>query len=1321
MSGYRPPPRFLRTAAGCTCILMWLSAPAFAVIRVELQIDEPLQGRSVPWPVTTGVPFPRDGLARAENCRLVDDTGRERLLQTRVAATWDAERTSIRWLTIDFIAEPGRSYVLEFGPDIERGRFESPLQIQDGELLNVQTGGLEAEFSKDSPAVLANLRVDLSGDGRITPEEAVAGDSEHYYLDHDGTRCSSRGDGDRRRIEVEAAGPVRACVRVDGFYTGPAGQRIVEYRTRYHFFAGLGLMKVVDEFRIVGSADGVRFADIGFSLAVPLAIQDRTISVDSSGDDGNQTLRVPWRPETESISSFQSVYRHYGNPEYHAAVVENHPGGEQRLAQTDRMGPWMQMADASSVVTGSLRWFWQQFPKEWQATTDRMVLHLWSPRGGQLDFSERGIREFFGPKGRDYLLDAYPQPPTAPTSRYMMNGTAESLKQHDSNGQGINKHHEFFLHFAPAGQAREAQEYAALAARQPIALASGEWNCKTDVFGPLAARPNDSKYEAIVDRLFDLGRYAQDAFGDYGWWLFGAGPHYSYQWDERVKRHFADPRRFEYHTYQKETQLWWCYLRSGERKFYDWAIPSENHWVDIAVSHQPLKFQSQWRGGEPEHRTLDWPVGDWSIDGAAHFLRHHETGEAWLRGGSQFWASYHRTLETSTLAYYLTGDERYNDVVSYWRAYFSDLAGKTSGSTDIKPWHRQQAWFEPTESGEPAKTWAEMIRDYAPFNSGSRHQLTLLFNLATLYEHTWDPKIGQALEEYAAAFLDPDHPIGVWRSQDNRLPASAEAPTMAHFWVPALWKYARATQDPRMNDIFQRYFEACYYADPFHEDVGSYSSVHIGYAYYFTRDPRHLRPALRELERLLPNSAPLANPRELGGRLYNPYVPIRSFTGVPRLIWALDAAKRDGVAIPEPEPLEPQRVPMAFKKTAGKAIEMTLWGFDDSTLLLGPDGKPPANIETSTQRHVSHLQPFDRTLRNYAVFTYKITIPADAPAGFYSLAPRLETAILRLRGAHALLCNASQPLAISPGQTWRVRAAGVEEPILESGQLGSLEIIEGRSAHEYRIENVGSRPAWFRIANWPEEQCWMTTGDELPQATPGREQTRAARSPVAQIDPDQQYVPGRFGKAVQIHSKRQLHIPDHVTHNGREIRLFDMQQGTLEFWVKILWDQRIQPVRSVTFLTNGFARVTNPGKLPTAEWAHVAVVWRPAKRDPSVTLVHVYVDGLDTTYYRSLWWPGYGNRPIQFSDQAKLLGAFVSRAPPGAVFALDELRVSATARYADLEVEFGNRQTFNPVRFDPPQKPFAPDEQTLLLLHFDGDLKSTAARHGATTEGRFAQ
>ena len=51
----------------------------------------------------------------------------------------------------------------------------------------------------------------------------------------------------------------------------------------------------------------------------------------------------------------------------------------------------------------------------------------------------------------------------------------------------------------------------------------------------------------------------------------------------------------------------------------------------------------------------------------------------------------------------------------------------------------------------------------------------------------------------------------------------------------------------------------------------------LGYAYYFTRDPKFLPLAKKELDAILPFAGPLANPQEINTRLYNPYAPARTF------------------------------------------------------------------------------------------------------------------------------------------------------------------------------------------------------------------------------------------------------------------------------------------------------------------------------------------------------------------------------------------------------------------------------------------------------------
>jgi len=1417
------------------------------VTRIELHLDEPLAGRSVPWPVTTAVPFPRGALRDAAQCRLVDDRGTEQPLQARVAATWDQAASSIRWLTVDFISQPGCRYFLEFGADVRRASADTlgtptvrVVQAAPNAAPRVETGPLRVTFAGNKPddkaavapfAGAITISLDLDGDGRFSPTEQVATlpPEGRYYLDQAGTRYQAA----TASVNVESAGPVRATVRVDGRYVGPDGSSIVDFRTRYHFFAGLPLIKVVDEFRPVGSTRGVRFKDIAFGVRLvsptcepAVATDPRSLAVNVVPEmEGEkpavsssptpltiEPMRISWTPGTQSVSSYQSLYRHLGNDAYEAAVVATGSFGQRRLSQTDRAAAWMQWADGRVAVTGSLRWFWQQFPKEWEATCDGLTLHTWSPRGGELDFGAQGIRKFLGEAGERYLLNYVQRSGSAESLYDYFYGACNQLIDEDrADGQGIRKSHEFYLHFAPAAREADGVQTGRLAESPVAALASGRWNCGTDVFGPLAARepkhnPGDMKLprhqaassyrsspwtitpeqaaavsaqgEAVIDRLFHLARYAQDAFGDYGWWLFGAGPHYSYQWDARTQRHYADPRRFDFHTYHKETQLWWCYFRSGERKFLDWALPSENHWTDIAVAHVPLEYLCDWRGGEraDSTRRLAFVSGDWAIDSPVHYLRHHNTAEAWLRGGTQFWATYHRTLETTTLAYYLTGDERFAEVIEYWRAYFGALAGVNSHRTDVPEHYRQQAWWDAgstvLENGRPRpKTWAEMIRDYAPFSSGLRHQMTLWFNLTTLYEHTWDPRIGQALREYADAFLAPAGPSGVWHCQDNSLPAHPPTPIMAHFWSPALWKYHRVTGDPRMQDVLRQFFDACYRADPFatSELVGVYSNVQLAYGYYFTGDPRHLHRAWSELDKLAVEAAPLARPEDLNRRIYNPHRFIQALAGIPRLLWAVQQAAKSGQPIPPLPPLKPQRSPIAFYKPGSQPLVLQLWGFDERVELLGPDGQPvTADVQTSQSPAV--VQPFDRVMQDFTAYWHDVTLPAEAPSGWYVLVPQLELGVLACNSPVPPRCHAARPIRLEPGEAcWLAWPAGSATLQLDSGlwKAGSADVaglsitaadgtsipltavrakpgrlmasLPGDKTHPLfqggmvSIRNATERLAWFQVAGEENPDganaAWAVFVrpdavegglDNLPMLSGtavAREHGPQVTSPDA---PAGAFVAGCHGQAALIVPGRKLLLPDHMTAaDGSQHKLFDLKQGTLEFFVKKLWDDRVMPARQGVFLNNGLIHGFSPWPLPVGQWAHVAIVWRPFRRDPSQTCVHIYVNGLDRANYRSTWWPGYGNRPYSLPRDKNWLEGFWAQTLDGGAFAIDEVRLSSTARYADLDVEFGHRQTFNPVRFKPPQPPLAVDEDTTLLYRLDGDLKSVPLKDGTQLIGSW--
>jgi hypothetical protein len=418
-------------------------------------------------------------------------------------------------------------------------------------------------------------------------------------------------------------------------------------------------------------------------------------------------------------------------------------------------------------------------------------------------------------------------------------------------------------------------------------------------------------------------------------------------------------------------------------------------------------------------------------------------------------------------------------------------------------------------------------------------------------------------------------------------------------------------------------------------------------------------------------------------------------------------------------------------------------------VILDPSGEKVVDLSIKTTVAASDLQPFDRVLPNFEVYLHDVTLPAQAAPGYYALAPHLEMAVLDADGVSAVVCSAGRPISLEPGESCRMRRpARGDLLMLESaavpllrvtddsgGELSPVKDFKGNGVAiaftlaetpegtTLVIHNSGPRAAWFRIAHSAASEtspAWVTFQARLPTTLPnGRLAALTTAEEGIAIDNDTTFVPGRFGQGLLITDSRKLHLPDHVVIDGEKKELFNARQGAIEFWIKRLWDDRLQTVRPVTFLDNGVVKAWSPWQLPLREWAHVAVVWRPLVRDPETTIVHVYVDGLDRAFYRSTHWEGYSNRPFGLAKEPKWLEEFLCTATPGAAFVIDELRVSSTPRYADLEVEFGGQQTFNPYRFTPPEHRPESDDVTTLLFRFDDDLHSEPIKTGATLQGRL--
>ena len=194
---------------------------------------------------------------------------------------------SIRWLTIHFLAS-GRTYHLEFGEGLSRLVKPSLLRIEadgKGNSTALSTGSLRVEFLAGGPSALGKIASTSTRTVHLPWPTGCPGAAggDHYYRDGRGQLFSSAGDGADRQITVEEQGPVRAYVPRRRFLHGTKGRGgSSDIGHAITCLRAWGLMKIVNQFGVVGSTRETKFADIGLGIQLGLATQGRTVSIDSS-------------------------------------------------------------------------------------------------------------------------------------------------------------------------------------------------------------------------------------------------------------------------------------------------------------------------------------------------------------------------------------------------------------------------------------------------------------------------------------------------------------------------------------------------------------------------------------------------------------------------------------------------------------------------------------------------------------------------------------------------------------------------------------------------------------------------------------------------------------------------------------------------------------------------------------------------------------------------------------------------------------------------------------------------------------------------------
>lgn len=614
-----------------------------AVERAQIPIRiDPGAWRHGTWPVTMGVPIPRETLWDAESVRLLTPAGKDVPLQARPTATW-TRGGAIQWLLLDFNAEAGAAaagpYVLEYGRTVRRTPADKPVTVQEtADQIMVDTGALKLAVSKQRGSVIDAAWLDINGDGRYDDEEAVVqpgGGQGAYFVTQTGERFESSGPNADYSAVVESAGLQRVVIRTRGWYQNGKGGRACYFIHRLYLYRDQPFVRLFTTWVITMDTDKMWFKDLGLRLPLKVGAEAGALL---GPDTRFQSPPIAIKP-LDAPAQIAQVNRNQGIILSGSKTIRN---------DLWRIGGWADLSDETRGATLAVFDMEQQSPTALEVRKDALVYHIFSSLAdGELKFDLDYLRATrWGPEVSTlFETNQGPNPP---------------LDKRTWNGCGMAKTTELLIRFHGKDAGDAAAQFARTVQQPPLASADGTYVCGTGAVGPV--HPVDTArfpaVESALSRAFDVFLIAQDGLWPrYDFYDYGMGmPHFVAVPPRRRAYPAGMVNEFLYTGYRREYDRgygntivpWLLYLRSGERKYHRFGTQFDRHVMDPQAHH--------WTNG-PLRKQTGWVVADFGN---------------WVNDSLNAGFSFNNWMESLLLDYYVTGYERARDVAIETMDAFAD-------------------------------------------------------------------------------------------------------------------------------------------------------------------------------------------------------------------------------------------------------------------------------------------------------------------------------------------------------------------------------------------------------------------------------------------------------------------------------------------------------------------------------------------------------------------------------------------------------------------------------------------------------------------------
>lgn len=574
-------------------ILLWIVhlSCAFAG-TIPVVVDHHLPDGRAGAPVSFGVPFAKGVLPVGAPVQVVDDRDVLCISQSRLLATWNADGTAgVRWLLVDFLADPGRTYRIRYGDEVQGATAADPIARVEGDRISLNTGTLRGTIPLNKCDLFGGL---LAMSMPLVLPDAFSG----LYVEHE-TRGLFRADLDPSpSITLEEAGPVRAVVKAEGWYVNEAGERFCRYKVRLHFFRNRSDIKMMHTFIYTGLSKADKIAGLG--VQIPQKAGQRGYIC----GDGDPVMPA-------MTTDFTSTGRYtLDSPDHdHIELVYHYPGGSRtRLA--GRAVGYMSYASLGAVIRDA----WQQYPWGFNVQNGVARIELWPSGGRLLDTTFDGYWWFLNEHQKRFMLG------TKPKKLEDMDAWIAMWRE-AVNATGAAKTHELWLTFpgrptssvtgVPVRFGREVS-FPVIAAADPAYMAS----TRALDFCAHAARNDDlfGDEERYLDAVVPMIRHYTETKHWYGWWNWGGyhqhvGSISNYTWEDshgEQSWHRARPK-----SHYGWGQLpWLAYFRTANRDWLRYAQTYTLYSADRSFVHHTDHGRFTGEEYHYDHSDIHW-VGGW--------------------------------------------------------------------------------------------------------------------------------------------------------------------------------------------------------------------------------------------------------------------------------------------------------------------------------------------------------------------------------------------------------------------------------------------------------------------------------------------------------------------------------------------------------------------------------------------------------------------------------------------------------------------------------------------------------------------------------------